>query len=211
MKGYFITLEGGEGAGKSTVTRLLADNLQANKIDFVLTREPGGTEIAEKIRDVLLNHYTEKMHADTELLLYFAGRAQHLNNVIIPALNSGKWVICDRFTDASYAYQGAGRGVAQNKIEILENFVQGELRPDYTLLFDIEVDLGFARIKKNRVLDRLEIEDKMFYERVRNCYLERANKNKERFGIINASKTPLEVETQIKIIIEKIISKNRSI
>ena len=204
--GYFITLEGGEGAGKSTAIKFLAQYLRDNKIDFVLTREPGGTEIAEKIRKIILDHHQETMHPDTELLLYFAGRAQHLNQVIIPTLKNKQWVICDRFTDASFAYQGAGRGLSQEKIAILEKFVQGDLRPDYTLLFDIPVNLGFDRIKSNRSLDRLEIENEMFYERVRKCYLDRAQKEPERFYIVDASKTPEEVIAQVKNFLEKIIN-----
>lgn len=205
-KGYFITLEGGEGAGKSTAIQFLSKYLHANNIGFILTREPGGTEIAEKIRKLILDHYTELMHPDTELLLYFAGRAQHLNQVIIPALQRGQWVICDRFTDSAYAYQGAGRGLAQEKIASLENLVQGALRPDYTLLFDINVNRGFSRIKNNRTLDRLEIENEEFYERVRGCYLDRAQKEPNRFHIIDANQPPEEIAEQIKAFLEKVIT-----
>jgi dTMP kinase len=202
MKGRFITLEGIEGAGKSTAIEFLADYLSNQNIDFILTREPGGTEIAEKIRRLILEHYEETMHPDTEMLLYFAGRAQHLNQVIIPALQRGQWVICDRFTDATYAYQGGGRGLSQEKISILENWVQNDLRPDHTLLFDVEVRVGLDRIKKNRVLDRLEIEKESFFEKVRDCYLERASKELKRFHIIDANKTVEEVTQQIKDVLE---------
>ncbi|CAL7960923.1 Thymidylate kinase [Gammaproteobacteria bacterium] len=206
MNGYFITLEGGEGAGKSTAVQFLAKYLHENSIKFILTREPGGTEIAEKIRKIILDHHLELMHPDTELLLYFAGRAQHLNQVIIPALKCGQWVICDRFTDATYAYQGAGRRLSQEKIAVLENLVQDTLHPDYTLLFDINVDRGFSRIKNNRALDRLEIENEEFYERVRRCYLDRVQKEPKRFRIIDANRSPEEVVDQVRKVLEKIIS-----
>ena len=205
-KAYFITLEGIEGAGKSTAVRFLAEYLRKANIDFILTREPGGTEIAEKIRRVILDHYQETMHPDTEMLLYFAGRAQHLNQVIIPALQRGQWVICDRFTDATYAYQGGGRGLSQEKISILEQWVQGDLRPDHTLLFDVAVTTGLSRIKKNRYLDRIEKEEEFFFEKVRNCYLERASKELNRFHILDANKNPQEVSQQVENILNKIIN-----
>ena len=205
-KAYFITLEGIEGAGKSTAVRFLAEYLRKANIDFILTREPGGTEIAEKIRRVILDHYQETMHPDTEMLLYFAGRAQHLNQVIIPALQRGQWVICDRFTDATYAYQGGGRGLSQEKISILEQWVQGNLRPDHTLLFDVAVTTGLSRIKKNRYLDRIEKEEEFFFEKVRNCYLERASKESNRFHILDANKNPQEVSQQVENILNKIIN-----
>lgn len=205
-KNYFITLEGIEGAGKSTAVQFLTEYLHKNGIDFILTREPGGTEIAEKIRKILLDHYKEPMHPDTEMLLYFSGRAQHLNQVIIPALKHGQWVICDRFTDSTYAYQGGGRGLSQKRIAILEQWVQGDLRPDYTLLFDVNVNAGLSRIKKNRTLDRFEVEKESFFTKVRNCYLERAHDEPNRFRIIDANKTLPEVEEQIKDILQKIIN-----
>ena len=205
-KAYFITLEGIEGAGKSTAARFLAEYLRKANIDFILTREPGGTEIAEKIRRIILDHYQETMHPDTEMLLYFAGRAQHLNQVIIPALKRGQWVICDRFTDATYAYQGGGRGLSQEKISILEQWVQGDLRPDHTLLFDVAVTTGLSRIKKNRYLDRIEKEEEFFFEKVRNCYLERASKESNRFHILDANKNPQEVSQQVENILNKIIN-----
>ena len=204
MKGYFITLEGIEGAGKSTSVQFLAEYLRSKGVDFILTREPGGTEIAEKIRQIILAHHQEPMHPDTEMLLYFAGRAQHFNQVILPALQRGQWVICDRFTDASYAYQGGGRGISQEKIAALEQWVQGDLRPDYTLLFDVAVSIGLNRIKKNRVLDRFEVEKESFFERVRDCYLERARKEPKRFHIIDANQTPQEVAAQLEDFLEVI-------
>ncbi|MDR1057803.1 MAG: dTMP kinase [Coxiellaceae bacterium] len=204
-RGYFITLEGIEGAGKSTATQCLAAYLHKIKVDFIVTREPGGTEIAEQIRRVILNHYQETMHPDTELLLYFAGRAQHFNQVIVPALKRGQWVICDRFTDATYAYQGGGRGLSPARIAVLEQWVQGNIHPDYTLLFDVPVNIGLSRIKKNRLLDRIEKEEECFFAKVRNCYLERAHKESNRFYIINADKTFPEVSQQIENILNQII------
>lgn len=204
--GHFITLEGVEGAGKSTAAKFLVEYLREKNIDFVLTREPGGTEIAEKIRKIVLDHHQEVMHPDTEMLLYFAGRAQHLHQVILPALQRGQWVICDRFTDATYAYQGGGRGLSSEKIAILEQWVQGELRPDYTLLFDIDVKIGLERIKKNRVLDRFEVEHENFFEKIRNCYLARAHKEPERFRIVDANKSFAEVKLKVVEILDAVIA-----
>jgi len=205
-KGYFITIEGIEGAGKSTVIKFIEKLLREKNIDLVLTREFGGTEIAEKIRKILLDHHQEKMHPNTEILLAFAARAQHLENLIIPSLNSGKWVICDRFTDTSYAYQGAGRGIDMKKIATLENFVQGKLRPDYTFLLDLDVHIGFARVKKFRELDRIEAEDIEFFQRIRSCYLERAKSEPERFIIIDAARPLTQVEEQITAGMQKIFN-----
>ena len=202
--GKFITLEGIEGAGKSTAIKFIADFLRENKTEFVQTREPGGTEIAEKIRHIVLDHNEEPMHSATEMLLYFAGRAQHINQLILPTLQSGKWIICDRFTDATYAYQGGGRGIPDEKIAILENWVQEGLKPDCTLLFDIDPELGLARIKKNRTLDRFEVEHVSFFHAVRARYLARAAKEPNRFKIIDASKTPDEVKQQVCEILKKI-------
>ncbi len=205
-KGLFITLEGIEGAGKSTAAQILVEYLNKANIKFILTREPGGTEVAEKIRKVILDHYQEVVHPDTEMLLYFASRAQHLHQKIIPALERGEWVICDRFTDATYAYQGGGRGLLQEKIAILEQWVQGDLRPNYTLLFDVTVDVGLARIRNNRCLDRIEEEEALFFEKVRTCYLERARQEPERFYTINADKTFAEVTEQLVQFLQRIIS-----
>ena len=145
MSGLFITLEGPEGAGKSTNREYLAERMKRQGIEVVLTREPGGTPLAERIRELLLAPSDEVMGANTELLLVFAARAQHLEGVIKPALARGAVVLCDRFTDATYAYQGGGRGLPEARIALLENFVQGELRPDLTLVFDLPVEIGLAR------------------------------------------------------------------
>src|SRR5690554_7096397 len=167
MRGLFITLEGPEGAGKTTNQEYLAEQLRTHGVNVVLTREPGGTALAEQIRDILLAPHDESMAVDTELLLMFAARAQHLAQVILPALAEGKIVICDRFTDATYAYQGGGRGLDCSRIALLEQFVQGDLRPDLTLLFDLPVEDGMARAVARGKLDRFEQEQQMFFEKDR--------------------------------------------
>lgn len=171
MTGLFITLEGPEGAGKSTNREFLAERLRAAGIEVVLTREPGGTPLAERIREVLLAPAEEVMNPDTELLLVFAARAQHLAEVIRPALARGAVVLCDRFTDSTYAYQGGGRGLSLSRIAALETFVQGELRPDLTLVFDLPVEIGLARASARGRLDRFELEGEAFFNAVRNAFL----------------------------------------
>lgn len=203
--GKFITLEGIEGAGKSTVIEFIAEFLREKKVDLVITREPGGTEIAEKIRKVVLDHNNEPMHPDTEILLYFASRAQHLHQVIIPALQQGKWVLCDRFTDATYAYQSGGRGIPFEKIRILENWVQQGLKPDYTILLDVDIDVGLSRIKTNRILDRFEVEEHSFFEKVRACYLTMAQNEPNRYRVINANFAPEKVLQQIRAFLEPLV------
>lgn len=193
----FITIEGIEGAGKSTAVNIITDYLKEKEIDFIATREPGGTEIAEAIRQLLLCSYHEKMAEDTELLLMFASRAQHIAQVILPALNAQKVVICDRFTDASFAYQGGGRGVSEERIAILENWVQGQLRPDLTILLDVPTELGFKRINGRGGLDRIEQEKVHFFERVRACYLTRAERYSNRYRIINAAVSLKEMKTAL--------------
>jgi len=197
-RGQFITVEGTEGAGKSTALRFICDKLQEAGIDFVQTREPGGTEIAEKIREVLLSTYREKMQTITELLLMFAGRAQHLATVIEPALAAGKWVVSDRFVDASYAYQGAGRGAEIQYIKRLDEIIVGQQYPSLTLLLDVPAAVGYSRIeKRSDVRDRIEQEKMDFFDRVRNAYLERAKSDPERIKVIDASLMLPEVQNQI--------------
>ncbi|MGK9047006.1 dTMP kinase [Stutzerimonas chloritidismutans] len=195
MKGLFVTLEGPEGAGKSTNREYLAERLRACGVDVVLTREPGGTPLAERIREMLLTPADEPMAVDTELLLVFAARAQHLAQVIRPALERGAVVLCDRFTDATYAYQGGGRGLSIERIAQLEAFVQGELRPDLTLIFDLPVEVGLARAAARGRLDRFEQEGLRFFESVRRAYLERAKAAPSRYRIIDAGQ-PLNVVQQ---------------
>lgn len=193
-RGYFITFEGLEGAGKTTLLNLVRDFLTKSNVNYLISRETGGTEIAELIRNILHSHHKESMTPDAELLLVFASRAQHLANLIKPALDCGKWVLCDRFTDSTYAYQGAGRGINADKIALLENFVQGDLRPDLTFLLDIEPEVGLQRISKKRDFDRFEVSDLVFFKRVRNGYLARVRKEPQRFRVIDATKTPLEIK-----------------
>jgi dTMP kinase len=201
----FITIEGIDGAGKSTVMAYIKQYLADNNIVFVATREPGGTEIAEAIRRLILAHYDEKMYPDTELLLYFASRAQHVAEVIKPALDAKKWVVCDRFTDASYAYQGVGRNISANRIAILENFVQGDLRPDLTLILDVDPEVGLKRVSQQGSLDRLEDEKLDFFIKVRECYLEMAKRNPQRYKIIDANQSISAVEQQLKLHLDKLI------
>src|SRR5574344_2517558 len=181
MRGLFITLEGPEGGGKTTNREFLAQRLRDAGHEVVLTREPGGTPLAEKIRNLLLAEHDEPVAVDTELLLMFAARAQHINQLILPALEAGKVVLCDRFTDATYAYQGGGRGISTSRIAVLEDFVQGVLRPDLTLLFDLPVEAGMARARQRGALDRFEQEQQAFFEAVRQNYLQRAAAEPQRF------------------------------
>lgn len=209
MRGLFITLEGPEGAGKTTNRAYLAEQLQAQGFDVVLTREPGGTPLAEQIREILLAPHTETMSVDTELLLMFAARAQHLTQVIKPALAAGKIVICDRFTDATYAYQGGGRGLDCSRIAMLEQFVQGDLRPDMTLLFDLPVEDGMARAVARGKLDRFEQEQHDFFAAVRQSYLQRADNDPERFRLVNAQQTLVDVQRSLDVHLVEIMSRAR--
>lgn len=199
--GLFITLEGIEGVGKSTCLKFLQHLLTKQNIMPVVTREPGGTPFAEAIRKLLLTPLNETVCNDTELLLMFAGRAQHISQIILPALQNGRWVLCDRFTDASYAYQGGGRGIAFERIGQLEQWVQGDLRPDLTLLFDAPVSTALSRMKKRGKPDRIEKEQKHFFTKVRNAYLARAEQEPQRFRIINARKPLAIVKSQLREII----------
>lgn len=206
-RGYFISVEGVEGVGKSTNIAYVADKLRQAQIPFVMTREPGGTPMAEDIRQVLLQRREENVSEDAELLLMFAARAQHLFQVIIPALDDGCWVVCDRFTDATYAYQGGGRGIPMNKIADLENWVQGDLRPDFTILLDADVETGLKRARQRAELDRFEQETMDFFERVRNAYLDMAANNPERFRLIDASQ-PLEaVQQDLSVVLDYMINR----
>lgn len=201
-QGIFITLEGVEGVGKSSALEFFAEYLKNKGLDYAVTREPGGTPIAEQIRAVVLSDHQELMHPDTELLLMFAGRTQHLENVIKPALRLGKFVICDRFTDASYAYQGGGRGILPQRIKIIEDWVQKGLQPNLTFLFDAPIEVGLKRINSRAAKDRIEKEQLEFFERVRSAYLERAYQHPERFKIIDATQALEKVQEQLKNTIE---------
>lgn len=206
-RGRFITFEGVEGAGKSSNLGWAAELLRAAGIEVVITREPGGTPLAEALRDLLLAPHDEPVAADTELLLIFAARAQHLQQVIRPALDAGKWVLCDRFTDATYAYQGGGRGLSMTRIGALEQLVQGDLRPDCTVLFDIDVLTGLARAGKRGQLDRFEREDRAFFERIRSTYLSRAEAEPARFHRLDAGAPLDEVRQQVQALIDTLVSR----
>ncbi|MBB2496390.1 dTMP kinase [Aquipseudomonas ullengensis] len=209
MSGLFITLEGPEGAGKSTNREYLAARLREQGIDVLLTREPGGTPLAERIRELLLAPSDEAMAADTELLLVFAARAQHLAEVIRPALARGAVVLCDRFTDATYAYQGGGRGLSMERIAALESFVQGDLRPDLTLVFDLPVEVGLARAAARGRLDRFEQEGQGFFEAVRQTYLQRAAATTSRCRILDASQSLGAVQQSIDALLPEILERCR--
>jgi dTMP kinase len=197
VSGLFITLEGPEGAGKSTNREYLAERLREHGLDVLLTREPGGTPLAERIRELLLAPSDEPMASDTELLLVFAARAQHLAEVIRPALARGCVVLCDRFTDATYAYQGGGRGLDRERIAVLEHFVQGDLRPDLTLIFDLPVEVGLARAAARGRLDRFEQEGQDFFQAVRQAYLDRAAAQPQRYRLVDAAQPLAQVQQSL--------------
>ena len=205
-RGCFITVEGTEGVGKTTNIAWIRQCLQAHHIDPVQTREPGGTELAEQIRGLLLSPRDENMTELTELLLVFAARAQHLAQKIMPALNAGHWVLCDRFTDATYAYQGGGRSLSKQTIATLENLVQGDVRPDLVLILDIEPALGLQRARQRGEPDRFEQETLAFFDRVRAAYLERARQHPSRYLIIDASQPLADVQQQIQLGLEAFIA-----
>ena len=193
----FITVEGIEGAGKTTCLALLEEHIRARGHDLLVTREPGGTALGEDLRGLLLDHRHDGMSDDAELLLMFAARAEHLHARIEPALEAHMWVLCDRFTDATYAYQGYGRGIALERIAALETWVQGERRPDLTLLMDLPVRTGLERAGRRSAPDRFERQAMAFFERVREGYLRLARDHPRRFCVIDASRTLDEVSGQI--------------
>lgn len=202
-KGRFITIEGAEGAGKTTNIGFLETYLQSADIPYILTREPGGTPLAEEIREILLDKRDEPVDEDCELLLVFAARAQHIHQKIIPTLETGTWVLCDRFTDATYAYQGGGRGLNQEKIRFLEQQVQQGLQPDLTILLDLPVEQGLERARSRAALDRFESEQIEFFRRVRQSYLSRAASHPERFRIIDASYDLPTIQMQLKNLMDE--------
>jgi dTMP kinase len=197
-KGKFITLEGIDGAGKSTHLSWIAEQLRVCCHEVVVTREPGGTPLGEKLREVLLK---QTMHPETETLIMFAARREHLDKVILPALTRGAWVIADRFSDATFAYQGGGRGVSPDKLEVLERWIQQGLQPDLTLLFDVPVSIGKKRLSGNARFDRFEREQEVFFENVRSAYLERAARYPRRFRLIDAAQSAEQVKKQLQQII----------
>lgn len=199
IKPKFITVEGMDGAGKSTHIPDIIASLQGRGHEVVSTREPGGTPLGERLRELLLH---EPMHAETETLLMFAARREHIANVIVPALARGAYVLSDRFTDATYAYQCGAKGVDASKIRLLEQWVQADLQPDITLLFDVPVEVSMLRLANAREPDKFERENAEFFTRIRQAYLQRAQENPARFRIIDANK-PLEY---VKQSVEEIIS-----
>ena len=211
MRGKFITLEGLEGSGKSTHVARLEKHLAARGIDVVVTREPGGTPLAEKLRQVVLSPGNENISPAAELLVMFAARAVHLDNLIRPALDAGRWVLCDRFTDATFAYQGAGRGVGEEFIASLETLVQGELRPDLTLLLDLPVEVGLRRAAKRRgreAPDRFELEGSEFFQRVRARFLALAAEHPQRIRVIDADRPLEEVTADLIAQVDRLLADN---
>ena len=202
----FITIEGGDGAGKSTNIEYIRAKLDAAGKPVIVTREPGGTPLAEKIRRLLLDPENKNVSIDAEILLMFAARADHLEKVIKPALAQGHWVLCDRFTDATYAYQGGGRDVSMQRIALIEQWVQGSLRPDLTLLFDLPVSVGLQRASLRGQADRFEQEALIFFEKVRACYLAMARQATHRYRIIDAQKSLTEVQQSLDNILVTVMA-----
>lgn len=205
-RGLFISVEGVEGVGKTTAMDYLEHALAAAEVSVCRTREPGGTELGERLRDLLLQDSGHAVDRMAELLMMFAARAQHLVEVIRPALARGEWVLCDRFTDASFAYQGAGRGLGESTVATLEELVQGELRPDLTVLLDAPVALGLERARGRGALDRFEREDLAFFERVRAHYLYRAARSSGRYHVIDASRDLADVQTALAAFVREMVA-----
>ncbi|PIE44353.1 MAG: dTMP kinase [Gammaproteobacteria bacterium] len=201
--GNFITVEGIEGVGKSTNIEFICRQIDLRGIECVVTREPGGTPMAETIRDILLEHREESVSPMTELLLMFAARAQHLDQFIKPRLDAGCWVVSDRFTDATYAYQGGGRKIEMARIQVLEDYVQGTFRPDLTILLDAPIELGLKRANKRGTLDRFEKEKFDFFSRVREVYLSRVDQSNGRIRVVDASMPLDQVQRQITQILDE--------
>jgi len=204
MKGQFITVEGIEGVGKTTNIEFIQQRLLEADKDVVVTREPGGTPLGEAIRGLLLDPEYTGMDSTCELQLMFAARAEHLARVIWPALEKGQWVLCDRFTDATYAYQGGGRGINTGVIARLEELVQGDFRPDITLLLDVPVEVGLARAGERGKLDRFEQEKVEFFERVRQAYLDMARQYADRYRVIDASQPLEQVQQQLELVLQSV-------
>ena len=197
MRGLFLTFEGIEGAGKTSNLQCAKSLIESAGHTVVVSREPGGTEVGEKIREVLLDPDLPAMHSDTELMLMFASRAEHYRHKILPALERGDWVLCDRFTDASFAYQGGGRAIELSRIESLEAWALGNFKADKTFLFDLPVSVGLSRAKARGAADRIEQEEAAFFERIRQCYLKRAEIEPNRFTVIDAEQGLDEVQNQL--------------
>ena len=203
-RGKFITIDGVEGAGKSTQIDLVCEHLIQKGIKVVRTREPGGTEVGEKIRSVLLDVENQEMHSDTELLLMFSSRNELIQNKIIPALEEGCWVVSDRFTDASFAYQGGGRMLNLDRISKLADWVLGDFKPDLTFLLDVTVEVGMQRIETRAAKDRIELEERAFFERVRSVFIQRAEAFPERIKLIDATASVNEIQSKIRVLIDSL-------
>ena len=201
-KGKFITIDGVEGAGKSTQIDLICSYLHQKGIEVVRTREPGGTAVGEKIRSVLLDIENQEMHSDTELLLMFSSRNELIQNKIIPALNEGFWVVSDRFTDASFAYQGGGRMLNLDRIDKLADWVLGDFKPDLTLFLDVSVEVGMERIESRAAKDRIELEERAFFERVRSVFVSRSEAFPDRIKLIDANDSVEGIQSKIRAYID---------
>ena len=201
-KGKFITVDGVEGAGKSTQIELICSYLHQKGIEVVRTREPGGTAVGEKIRSVLLDVENQEMHSDTELLLMFSSRNELIQNKIIPALNEGFWVVSDRFTDASFAYQGGGRMLNLDRIDKLADWVLGDFKPDLTLFLDVSVEVGMERIESRAAKDRIELEERAFFERVRSVFVSRSEAFPDRIKLIDANDSVEGIQSKIRAYID---------
>ncbi|MEM9397268.1 MAG: dTMP kinase [Pseudomonadota bacterium] len=206
-RGYFITIEGGEGAGKSTAVELIRTRFHEASIPLTCTREPGGTALGEQLRELLLTPQSTDIDPLAELLMMFAARAQHLTKLVRPELDKGHCVLCDRFTDASYAYQGWGRGLGSEPVSVLEKLVQGSLQPDVTILLDVSPATGLARARGRAALDRFEQEDVAFYERVRAAYLDRAETQADRYLVVNADQALTTVEAELHRHLDELLEK----
>jgi dTMP kinase len=204
--GLFITVEGVEGAGKSTQLSLILKKLESAGIEIISTREPGGTPFAESVRELLLANREEQVDQITEMLLMFAARSQHLSQLIKPAIAEGKWVVCDRFTDATYAYQGGGRNLGFELVSQLEQLVQGDFRPDKTFYLDLPVEQGMQRVVARGEKDRFEREELEFFEKVRSAYLRLVESNPERYVVIDASQSVEAVQEDLSLALDKLIS-----
>jgi dTMP kinase len=210
-RGRFIVIEGGEGVGKSTNLEYIRETFEKAGLSVLCTREPGGTELGEHLRELMLDKNAMAISANAELLLMFAARVQHLEQVIVPALKRGQWVLCDRFTDATYAYQGAGRGQSKQDIAHLEQMVQKELQPDVTILLDLDVDVALRRARQRGKLDRFESEQVAFFKRVRRGYMDRVNEAPDRYQLIDAAQPLDDVQRDIAKALEKMLQAHKEL